>query len=1106
MSRRGRPRKDSGTPAEPPRSSGRREEETNQERQFRMMMASIQALSESVQTIMARQQEQMRPGPQQPEPPQRPEEHRARGRELVTPPPPPVMADPIEGTSAASHHKAFMSTKPPQFSGREDPEKAEEWVEEIETALRIVETPDRLWVRFGTYMLIADAKAWWKTLLQIRYAGNEPTWDEFVEQFRETYIPPVAREKKVREFVELAQRGRSVAEYAAQFRHLERYCPHLLGTEKERAGKFVWGLDDGLRPRVISNNPQTLTVAVEMATRLEEDYHRSQRGFRKQKGLAPAPIKFKKTFGAAKGTHQIPLRIPGVRRPILSRCSQCSRSHREGECWRTSNVCYRCGRTGHYWRECSSPVDRGRGYTGSSSTPVVQAPLAPIPLIQRPMFPPSVSGFRPPPPQIPQRGRPAGRVYSTTVQDLQSRELIEGTLLLKTFFVRTLFDTGATHSFIAMNLANQLGEPIFLAPFQLKIMSPMGVRQMNVEYVMINDLYVGKTSYPVQLILLDMSEFDVILGMNWLAEYGDRINCQKRKIIVGRQDGETMTFRARDPQADVIQMSYLRGSETIQIADPMIIVSWVAEGEVEPNIRQIPVVNEYIDVFPDELPGLPPKREVEFTIELMSGVQPVSKTPYRMAPAELAELKKQIQELMNKGFIQPSVSPWGAPVLFVKKKDGTMRLCVDYRMLNQVTVNNKYPLPRIDDLIDQLSGATIFSKIDLRSGYHQVRIKEQDVPKTAFRTRYGHYEFLVLPFGLTNAPAIFMDMMNRVFREHLDQFIIVFIDDILIYSPDPETHAIHLKMTLEILRKHKLYGKLSKSKFWLEQVAFLGHTISAEGVAVDPSKVEAVVKWPQPTSVSEIRGFLGLAGYYRRFVQGFSQLVSPMTRLLKKGVALDWTGECEQSFQEIKRRLTTAPILVLPKVGEPYVVYTDASRDGYGGVLMQNDRVIAYTSRQLRPHEKNYATHDLELGAIVHALKVWRHYLYGVQFEVFTDHKSLTYLFSQKELNLRQRRWIEFLTDYDFQMKYHPGKANVVADALSRKTQISVAMLNVWLMTAEFTEWHPWPTETSIICHTVMEDEILSQIFEAQKIDEKYGEMVRKAKLEGSEFSVDEQE
>ncbi|BBG93431.1 transposable element gene, partial [Prunus dulcis] len=396
-------------------------------------------------------------------------------------------------------------------------------------------------------------------------------------------------------------------------------------------------------------------------------------------------------------------------------------------------------------------------------------------------------------------------------------------------------------------------------------------------------------------------------------------------------------------------------------------------------------------------------------------------------PAELKELKVQLQELVDKGFIRPSFSPWGAPVLFVKKKDGTMRLCVDYRQLNKVTVRNKYPLPRIDDLFDQLRGAKVFSKIDLRSGYHQLRIKEEDVPKTAFRTRYGHYEFLVMPFGLTNAPAAFMDLMNRVFRRYLDRFVIVFIDDILVYSKSRKAHMKHLELVLKTLRRKKLFAKFSKCQFWLDSVNFLGHVISADGVYVDPQKVEAVVNWPQPTSVTEVRSFLGLAGYYRRFVEGFSTIAAPLTRLTRKGVKFEWSDECEKSFNELKTRLTTAPVLALPDDSGNFVIYSDASQQGLGCVLMQHGRVIAYASRQLKKHELNYP--------------IWRHYLYGATCQIFTDHKSLKYLFTQKELNLRQRRWLELIKDYDCTIEHHPGRANVVADALSRKSSGSVAYL-----------------------------------------------------------------
>ncbi|GJW76443.1 putative reverse transcriptase domain-containing protein [Tanacetum coccineum] len=324
--------------------------------------------------------------------------------------------------------------------------------------------------------------------------------------------------------------------------------------------------------------------------------------------------------------------------------------------------------------------------------------------------------------------------------------------------------------------------------------------------------------------------------------------------------------------------------------------------DMSPNIENLSVVREFADVFPDELPGLPPAREIEFGIELIPGAEPISKAPYRMAPVELKELKEQLQEMLENGFIRPSVSPWGAPVLFVKKKDGSMRLCIDYRELNRITIRNRYPLSRIDDLFDQLQGAKYFSKIDLRSGYHQLRVREQDISKTAFRTRYGHYEFLVMPFGLTNAPAVFMDLMNRIFHEYLDKFVIVFIDDILVYSKSEEEHERHLWIVLEILRQKKLYAKFSKCEFWLQQVAFLGHIVSADGIIMDPSKVEAITKWPRPTTVTEVRSFLGLAGYYRRFVEGFSRLALPLTQLMRKGEKFVWRMSIRRVLG-IERRL-----------------------------------------------------------------------------------------------------------------------------------------------------------------------------------------------------------
>jgi hypothetical protein len=439
---------------------------------------------------------------------------------------------------------------------------------------------------------------------------------------------------------------------------------------------------------------------------------------------------------------------------------------------------------------------------------------------------------------------------------------------------------------------------------------------------------------------------------------------------------------------------------------------------IESPVERIPVVCDYPDVFPDELPGRPPDRDIEFAIELQPGTAPISKRPYRMPPAELAELKRQLQELLDKGFIRPSTSPWGCPALFVKKKDESLIMCVDYRPLNAVTIKNKYPLPRIDVLFDQLVGAKVFSKIDLRSGYHQIKIRASDIPKTAFSTRYGLYDFLVMSFGLTNAPAYFMYLMNSVFMPELDKFVVIFIDDILVYSKNEDEHTKHLHTVLQRLRDHQLYAKLSKCDFWLREIKFLGHTISQDGISVDPEKVQEVMDWKPPTTVQQIQSFLGLAGYYRRFIPDFSRIAKPMTELLKKGVKYNWSQKCEDAFHTLRQHLTTAPVLAQPDNTKPFEVYCDAFGTGLGCVLMQDNRVIAYASRALRPHEQNYPTHDLELAAVVHALKIWRHYLMGAHYNIYTDHKSLKYIFTQADLNMRQRRWLELIKDYDLEVHY----------------------------------------------------------------------------------------
>ncbi|KAA3477286.1 DNA/RNA polymerases superfamily protein [Gossypium australe] len=447
----------------------------------------------------------------------------------------------------------------------------------------------------------------------------------------------------------------------------------------------------------------------------------------------------------------------------------------------------------------------------------------------------------------------------------------------------------------------------------------------------------------------------------------------------------------------------------------------------------------------------------------------ISVAPYRMAPTKLKELKV--------------FSPWGAPVLFVKKKYGSLRLCIDYRQLNTVTIKNKYLLPRIDDLFDQLRGAIVFSKIDLRSGYYQLRVKDSDVSKIAFRTRYRHYEFFVMPFRLTNAPAVFMDLINRIFRPYLDKFMVVFIDDILVYSRNKNEHAERLRIVLQTLHEKQLYAKFNKCEFWLREVSFLGHITSAEGIRVDPNKISAIVSLKPSKNVLK-------AGYNRRFVKGFSD-----DSIAVKRCEIQWTDKCQQSFDKLKALLTEASVLVQPKSGKEFVIYSNASLNGLGCVLMQDGKVVAYASRQLKSHERNYPVHDIELETIVFALKIWRHYLFGEKCHIFMDHKSLKYLMTQKELNLRQRIWLELLKDYDLVIDYHLGKAKVVADALSKKSLFALRALNAQLSLSD---------DDSIIAMLKARSTFRQQICEAQKDDDKLqAKRVQSESDPDSEFQID---
>ncbi|GJR56238.1 putative reverse transcriptase domain-containing protein [Tanacetum coccineum] len=821
-----------------------------------------------------------------------------------------------------------------------------------------------------------------------------------------------------------------------RFHELVQLCPEMVPSERKKIEAYIRGLTDNIKGTVIGSKPISLNEAVRMAhalmeqksqARIERIAEGNKRKWESSQGGNNGNNRNNnrdntrhnqqnnQRQGNARAMTTAPTEQGGYagNKPLCNRCKK----HHYGYC---NVVCNNCGKAGHMTRDCKGKAIA----TGANTRPTVTCYDCGEKGHTRNYCPKK---------RDPQGEEARGRAY--VIRDAEKQQgpnVVTGTFLLNNRYATVLFDSGSDKSFVNTNFSHLIDiNPV-------KLDTSYDVELADGRVVSTNTILRGCTLnllnhlFKIDLMPIELGTFDVVVGMDWLVNQDAVIICGKKVVHIPVKN-KTLVIEGDRGASRLKIISCIKASKYIERGHQLFVAHVTEKEPKEKRLEDVPVIRDFPEVFPDDLPGLPPPRQVEFKIELVPGAAPVARAPYRLAPSELKELADQLQELSEKGFIRPSSSPWGAPVLFVKKKDGSFRMCIDYRELNKLTVKNRYPLPRIDDLFDQLQGSSVYSKIDLRSGYHQLRIREEDIPITAFRTRYGHYEFQVMPFGLTNAPAVFMDLMNRVCKPYLDKFVIVFIDDILIYSKNKEEHERHLKIILELLKNEQLYAKFSKCDFWLESVQFLGHVIDNKGVHVDPAKVEAIRNWSAPTTPKEVRQFLGLAGYYRRFIEGFSLISKPLTKLTEKNKKYEWGTDEDEAFQTLKQKLCSAPILALPEGTENFVVYCDASHKGFGAVLMQREKVIAYASRQLKKHEENYTTHDLELGAVVFALRLWRHYLYGTKCTVYTDHKSLQYILDQKELNMRQRRWIELLSDYDCEIRYHPGKANVVADALSRK-------------------------------------------------------------------------
>ncbi|XP_048635110.1 uncharacterized protein LOC106428537 [Brassica napus] len=926
----------------------------------------------------------------------------------VPPPPPafPVQVPEVDETFIrVLGQMKYVSLE--HFSGTTEPTVAHDWKHSLDKCLKTISCPPRLKLNIAELYLRGDASIWWDGV-RLMHRGKL-TYDDFLYAFNKKYFPREALHEKKNDFEHLRQGAKSVREYEREFNQLRRFVGNTIDVE-DLIRRFLDGMRVELRGRCSVVTYTSLEDLVEKAAVQEKCMVELQKF---SKAVQPKA-------GGTSGSQKRTWEQNGV-----PHCGRCRRQH-IGECIQ----CFNCGLFGHISRNCRKPPRTQVAAPAAAVAPAAAARNCygcnqPGHIYRD--CPRRGNAALPPPPKRPAI---APRVFA--VGDPQGAEPIAGSVSVGGKSAYTLFDTGASHSFVSPRLVQSW---YFRSDFEPKAKQIQTAGTEKLGAVGIHHdvpVILGGVELLGDLTELEMSLYDVILGMDWLSRHRVVLDCPKARVNIPREE-ENIIYEGIQTNREIPIVSMLCAEELLEGgAEGFLATISMVKEDGKQKLHDIPVVAEYEDVF-EALKGPPPARADVLTIEVEPGATPVSRAPYRLAPTEMAELKKQLEELSDKGFIRPSTSPWGAPVLFVKKKDGSFRLCIDYRGLNKVTIKNKYPLLRIDELLDQFQGASWFSEIDLASGYHQIAIAEGDVRKTAFRTRYGHYEFVVMPFGLTNAPAAFMKLMNDVFREHLDKCVIVFIDDILVYSRSREEHAEHLQIVLGKIREHELFAKLSKCSFWQRKIGFLGHVVSEAGVAVDQEKIIAISEWPTPKSATEIRSFLGLAGYYRKYVKSFAGIAKPMTRLTGKDPDFDWTDECSRSFTELKRQLAHAPVLVLPRPGIPYEVYTDASGTRLGCVLMQEGQVIAYASRQLRPHEANYPTHDLELAAVVFALKIWRSYLYGEKVKIFTDHQSLKYIFTQADLNLRQRRWMELLADYNLEIAYHPGKANHVADALSRR-------------------------------------------------------------------------
>ncbi|KAL5775969.1 hypothetical protein ACOSP7_013526 [Xanthoceras sorbifolium] len=904
------------------------------------------------------------------------------------------------GTDEGHVSSKIKVPEPKHFNGSRNAKELENFLWDIEQYFRAARIPEREQVSITSMYLSGDAKLWWRTRLADDLSAGRPrieTWEMLKKELKDQFLPCntswLARES----LKKLKQTG-SAREYVKEFSSLMLDIQNM--SEEDKLFNFMSGLQTWAQAELRRQGVKDIPTAMAAAEGLVDfRISSSTPNVDKKKSVDDKKGKNKDWKKRAdgkkkKGNESFMGKDQNQNKSTTQGCFICNGPHRARDCPKKEKL--------------NALMNQDVGDSDCAGPSRVN----PLQLLN---------------------------TISAEMQSSECKGLMYVTAQVNGRDVRAMLDTGATNNFVARREADRLGLNLLGSTSQIKAVNSGAMPVHGVAEV---TLTLGSWQENCSMMVVTLDDFDLILGIEFFVKAKVTLMPYLRGIFIGDEKTpcfvQTERSGARDSKKGKgVEISAKQLERGLKRGQTTYVAALV---QIKPDVGVIvpdavaEVLDDFANVMPAELPKeLPPRRTSDHKIELEPGVKPPARAPYRMAPCELAELRRQLDELLEAGLVQPSKAPYGAPVLFQKKHDGSLRMCVDYRALNKVTIKNKYPVPHAADLFDRLSRASYFTKLDLRSGYWQVRVAEGDEAKTACVTRYGSFEFLVMPFGLTNAPATFCNLMNDVLYEFLDKFVVVYLDDIVIYSNSLAEHVVHLRQVFSKLREHKLYVKKEKCEFCRQEVMFLGHWVSKGKIRMDERKIRAILDWPSPTRVTELRSFLGLANYYRRFIEGYSKRVSVLTDLLRKDCKWVWSDACQTAFEKLKLAVSSEPVLSLPDFEKPFEVHTDASDRALGGVLVQEGHPVAFESRKLKDVEQRYSAHEKEMAAVIHCLDTWRHYLLGTKFTVVTDNVANTYFKTQKKLTPKQARWQEYLAEFDFVWVHRPGRENQVADALSRK-------------------------------------------------------------------------